>query len=93
MLLFTCAGCGRVGSVETPESADEAVCVYCGNDDIDWISRPDMDGDGISVIAQAERAAFAALHRLYEVHDFIGMGEDKKEDTLTAMTKQLEKEP
>ena len=93
MLLYMCVDCGRVGAVETPENVDDAACVYCGNEDIDWISRSDMDGPDIRVLAKAERAAFAALHRLYEVYDFAGMDDAKKDDTLQAMTAILEKEP
>jgi len=92
MLLYACAECGRVGAVETPDSMDKVTCAYCGDADIDWIARPDLDGDNISVLARAERAALMALDHIYEVYDFVGMDEGKKEDTLQAMIKLLEKE-
>lgn len=80
MFVFICPVCGRFGSIPTPDKAINAACSYCGNKDIDWVSRPDLDNpkDGISFndetavaayLRAVERLALDVLGRAYDAYD------------------------
>jgi hypothetical protein len=80
MLVFICPSCGRFGLIQTPEKAIEAACPYCGNTDLDWLSRPDLEkpkrvvgevegGFALGMLRSIESLAMHALNQAYDVYD------------------------
>lgn len=75
MILFICPGCGRFGSLDAPEGdVVEVECPYCGDTDMDWMSRPDLDNpkagpavDGL--LRSTENLVLRIMKRAYGVYD------------------------
>lgn len=83
MLVFLCPSCGRFGAIKIPERVEDASCTYCGNNDIDFISRPKLSKlpkeikKSDQAILRAEAKVLELLDRAYNVYDDVN--KDKKE--------------
>lgn len=91
MLVFICAGCGRFGNQVAKEEDGKIVasCPYCGSDDTDWISRPDIDDpkknkDKVEgLLNEVEKLVLDIMNRAYDAYDL-------SSDTSATKTAALE---
>lgn len=78
MLVFICASCGRFGKQVAKEEDGEivATCPYCGNDDLDWLSRPDLDDPKTNKdkaegrLGTLETLVLDVMNHVYDAYDF-----------------------
>lgn len=93
MIVFLCPSCGRLGMLEPPETDEEVACLYCGSNDLDYLSRPGMSEGGDELLPQLERKVLEVLHLVYENYDFAGVEPEEREARLRALREYLENVP
>lgn len=71
MILFLCPECGRFGAIEAPLRIELIACPYCKNNDVDWMSRPDLVSTD-NLLAELEKEALDVLRRAYITSDTPG---------------------
>jgi len=92
MIVILCSSCGRVGMIETPESEKEIACMYCGTDDSEWMSRPDLDNP-TEPLQQIEKSVLETLHQAYEVSDYASSDANDREAKLKVILAHVENVP
>lgn len=97
MLIFLCPSCGRFGSLETPEIASDARCVYCDNEDIDWLSRPDLDKIQKTKVttleertARVEKVLMSIMNYAHDMADHVGEDEKVRRHKMLHLALYLE---
>lgn len=83
MLISLCPCCGRPGLIKTPRKGAEVECPYCGEKDLDWITRPDMDCPvsdkaETAVLKDIERLGFKVLRLAYDIYDSVRLKDPPK---------------
>lgn len=97
MLVFICASCGRFGK-QTPKEEDGEIvasCPYCGTDDFDWISRPDLDDPKKNKdemegrLGMVENLVLDIMNRAYDAYDLSGDSSATKKAAFEEFEKSL----
>lgn len=88
MFTFLCTDCSRLGLIERPDKAVSAACPYCGNHDIDWMSRPDLDAPNIKAdqgdefLCTLEKLSLNVLDQVYRGYDDVSKSPEEKKAFL-----------
>jgi len=76
MIIYLCPHCGRFGKLAIPEKLSDAACGYCGNEDVDFISRPDIDRANTErdkteeeTLCGIELEVLALMEKAYDIYD------------------------
>jgi hypothetical protein len=66
--------------METPVRTSDAICLYCDNSDIDWLSRPDLDKIPKTKVTTLEERTARVEKVLLSIMNF---AHDTADDCLT----------
>jgi len=99
MLIFICPNCGRFGiqAVKEVDGKVTATCPYCGTEDIDWISRPDIEeavkaGEKTEeeLLCVLEKSVLNAMAEAYDIYDDVTETALPKKNGLLSLQNKLE---